>query len=324
MHCVVKLRRMALLLCDENMNKEDLKQFVESNPKLVTMRECGGYPGLYVLKYSKKVFYDNLWNEYLEECRGTIVDSDFNVVSRPFTKVYNYGIESKAPVLGANTLVTAYRKVNGFMVAMTWYNGDILVSTTGSTDSEYVAMAKEMMLKHQCWEDWRFAVYDAEGMTLLFECVHPNDPHIVVEKPGMYFLGWRENRWDSAVHGWSCSEVWREYASNGFSCHSVESYHVTLQELQEMTKQCRHEGFVFYTQSNASAKIKSPYYLTSKWVARNPRTDKLVDMKNDIKKNLDEEYYPLVDAIRANIVNYTSMDEQQRLAWVRNFVDKVE
>jgi hypothetical protein len=59
-------------------------------------------------------------------------------------------------------------------------------------------------------------------------------------------------------------------------------------------------------------------------VARNPRTDKLVDMKNDIKKNLDEEYYPLVDAIRANIVNYTSMDEQQRLAWVRNFVDKVE
>ena len=28
----------------------------------------------------------------------------------------------------------------------------------------------------------------------------------------------------------------------------------------------------------------------------------------------------LVDAIRANIVEYTAMDEQARLAWVRNFV----
>ena len=29
----------------------------------------------------------------------------------------------------------------------------------------------------------------------------------------------------------------------------------------------------------------------------------------------------VVDAIRANIVEYTAMDEQARLAWVRNFVE---
>jgi hypothetical protein len=29
---------------------------------------------------------------------------------------------------------------------------------------------------------------------------------------------------------------------------------------------------------------------------------------------------PLVDAIRENIVAYTAMDEQARLAWVRDFV----
>jgi hypothetical protein len=178
-------------------------------------------------------------------------------------------------------------------------------------------MAKEMMLKHQCLEDWRFVVRDAVGLTLMFECVHPNDPHIVVEKPGMYFLGWRENRWDSVVRGWSCSGVWREYASTDLACHSVESYRVTLRELQEMTKQCRHEGFVFYTESNVCSKIKSPYYLTSKWVARNPRVDKLVDLKRDIKKNLDEEYHGLVDAIRLNIDVYAPMSEQERLSWVR-------
>ena len=301
------------------MNKDELKKFVEDNPKLVSMRPAG--EGIFVLKYKKKVFFDNLWNEYLEECRGTIVDADFNVVSRPFTKVYNYGIEKQAPVLADETKVTAYRKVNGFMVAMTWYNGDILVSTTGSTDSPYVAMAKEMMLTHQSWIDWQFAVRGAEGYTLMFECVHPNDPHIVVEKPGMYFLGWRENSWESKVHGFGSEIVWKFFAEYDLKCFFAESYHMTIAELQVAVKEVKHEGFVFYTATNVSSKIKSPYYLTSKWVARNPRTDKLVDLNNDIKRNLDEEYYPLVDAIRANIVEYTAMDEQARLAWVRNYME---
>jgi hypothetical protein len=102
-----------------------------------------------------------------------------------------------------------------------------------------------------------------------------------------------------------------------FKCHVPEVTETTVGNLVEQTKNVRHEGFVFYTEDGVSAKIKSPYYLTSKWVARNPRTDKLVDLKNDIKHNLDEEYYPLVDAIRANIVQYTQMDEQARLVWVR-------
>ena len=45
-------------------------------------------------------------------------------------------------------------------------------------------------------------------------------------------------------------------------------------------------------------------------------------MKRDIKHNLDEEYYPLVDAIRENIESYTAMDEQARLAWVRAYMER--
>jgi len=305
------------------MRKEDLKKFVEDNPKLVSMRSAGD--GIFVLKYKKTVFFDNLWNDYLEECRGTIVDKDFNIVSRPFTKIYNYGIEAKAPVLSDDVKVTAYRKVNGFMVAMTWYNNDVLVSTTGSTANDYVEYAKEMMQKHMPWTDWQMELKSAEGMTLMFECVHPSDPHIVPEDAGMYFLGCRENSWDSKVkmYGKDMADWSRDYAMSHLKCGYAEAVHTTVGELVAMSKKVKHEGFVFYTEDGRSAKIKSPYYLTSKWVARNPRTDKLVNMQADIKKNLDEEYYPLVDAIRANIVEYTAMDEQARLAWVRNFVEAV-
>jgi hypothetical protein len=299
------------------MFKDELKKFVLDNPQLVNMRSAG--EGIFVLKYSKRVFYDNLWNDFLEECRGTIVDSEFNVVSRPFTKIYNYGVETKAPVLADNVKVTAYRKANGFMAAITWYNNDILVSTTGSTANDYVDYAKEMMLKHACWADWQMAVLGARGYTLMFECVHPSDPHIVVETAGMYFLGWRENSWDSKVNGFGAELVWKIFAEDTLKCHAVESYYMTVDELVAESKKVRHEGFVFYTEDGVSAKIKSPYYLTAKWVARNPRTDKL--LTKEFRELIDEEYYPLLDHIRANIVEYTELDEQARLSWVRNYLE---
>lgn len=299
------------------MFQEKMKQYVAENPKLVSMKPAGD--GIFVLKYRKKVFYDNLWDEYLEHCRGSVIDADFNLVSYPFQKIYNYGIEKEAPVFSEiDTLVTAFRKVNGFMVAVSYHAGDVLVSTTGSTSGDFVDMAREMMLKHMPWADWQMALAadDCRDMTFMFECVHPNDPHIVVEKPGMYILGYREKTWKS--------EVGHEPAvlaqlGEMFNCFVPECEHLTVRALKNLVKTVKHEGFVFYDENGVGAKIKSPYYLTAKWVARNPRTDKL--MTPEFREQIDEEYYPLLDAIRENIVAYTDMDEQARLAWVRNYME---
>lgn len=295
------------------MFKDELKKYVETSG-LVSMKECGN--GIYVLKYKKKVFYDNLWNDYIEECRGTIVDSDFNIVSRPFTKIYNYGIESKAPKLDHNVPIDVYRKVNGFMVAVTWHNGDILVSTTGSTDSDYVKMARELVdvgVYRKVCQEWY-------NTTFMFECVHRNDPHIIPEKEGMYLLGYRTKDWSSHV---SVDSKLLKMLGIQFGTLPVEHYRMTVGEMLETVKTVKHEGYVFYTADGTSAKVKSPYYLTSKWVARNPRTDKLVDLNKDIKHNIDEEYYGLIDAIRLNIEAYTAMNEQERLEWVRKYLETV-
>jgi hypothetical protein len=301
------------------MDKQALKEFVESNPRLVSKKPAGD--GIYVLKYRRRVFYDSLWNDFLEECRGTIIDDNYDIVSYPFTKIYNYGIESKAPTLADDTKITAHRKVNGFMVAVTWHNNDILVSTTGSTDSEYVDMAKEMMLLSASWETWTDVLQSERRYTLMFECVHPNDPHIVPEEPGMYYLGLRGKQWDSIVLGYgegiSNFNIARAKTLN---CRYAESFETTVGELVAMSKTVKHEGFVFYTDDEVSAKIKSPYYLIKKFVARNPRTDKL--MNSQVKQTIDEEYYPLIDHIQANIVEYTALDEQARLAWVRDFLER--
>jgi hypothetical protein len=294
------------------MDKESLRMFVEGNLSLVSKKPAGD--GIYVLKYKKRVFYDNLWNDYLEHCRGIIVDDEFNVVQYPFTKIYNYGIESKAPKLDESTRVTAYRKVNGFMAAVTWHNGDLLISTTGSTDSDYVDYVREMIGDNI--DNNRMVCEENSEYTYMVECCHLSDPHIVPEENGMYLLGVRKKEY--------CSKIelgdWMIGAAFLMNCKVPESYDVTLKELIEMSKTCKHEGFVFYTEDGVSAKIKSPYYLVKKFVARNPRTDKL--MRPDIKNNMDEEYYPLIDAIQANIEAYTALDEQARLKWVRDFLEK--
>ena len=303
------------------MNKDAIKQYVLENPALVNMRESESHPGLYVLKYKRRVFFDSLWNDFLEECRGTIVDEDFNVIARPFTKIYNFRIEDKSPVLSDDTPITAYRKVNGFLCNITWHNDDILVSTTGSTESSHVALAKEMMLKEQPWDNWVSATSMNRGYTMMFECVHPDDPHIIPEEVGMYFLGWRENTWDSKVngHGAKIAKHWREFAIGLLRCKYAESFETTVGELVALSKTVQHEGFIFYTADGMAAKIKSPHYLISKFVARNPNTDKL--MNPQIKQTIDEEYYPLIDHIQANIVEFTAMGEQARLAWVREFLE---
>ena len=298
------------------MFKEELKKYVQTS-NLVNMKAAG--EGIFVLKYKKRVFYDNLWNEYIAECRGSIVDRDFNLVAYPFTKIYNYGIEKEAPVFSEiDTIVTAFRKVNGFMVAVSYHAGDVLVSTTGSTSGDFVDYAKEMMLKHMPWADWQMAMMadDCRDMTFMFECVHPDDPHIVVEKPGMYILGYREKTWRSEV---GHHPAVLEQLGEMFKCYVPEYQHLTVRALKNLTKTVKHEGFVFYDENGVGAKIKSPYYLTAKWVARNPRTDKL--MTPQFREQIDEEYYPLLDAIRENIEAYTAMDEQARLAWVRNYME---
>ena len=45
------------------MDRLTIKQYVEQNPKMVSMRECANYPGLYVLKYKKSVFFTDTCNE---------------------------------------------------------------------------------------------------------------------------------------------------------------------------------------------------------------------------------------------------------------------
>lgn len=294
----------------------------EDHKGLVLVKKTSD-PDLFVLKYKAEVFLNSSWTPFLRECRGLVVDSDYNIVQYAFTKIYNFRKETGAPSWEDDVEVDVVRKVNGFMVAMGNHKGRLLISTTGSIDSDFVKLARS----HVTPELEKFILEnDAEGNhTFMFECCDPSDPHIVDEEPGLYFLGLRENKFGSKIHYNPQHEVWQ---SLGVKTIPVE--HMTVGEVKEALKTCRHEGYVMYretgdwlegTDEQEASKWKSPYYLVKKLFMRG-NIEKL--LAKDIKQTIDEEYYDLVNEIEKNREEFSSMEEADRKVWIEKFLGEVK
>jgi len=298
------------------ITSETIKNFVESNSKWIKRKETS-IPGVYVLKYNNKCFYKNHWNEYLENCRGVVVNQKYDIISNPFQKIFNYGIESHAPRISGSEYVSAIRKVNGFMLAVSVYNGELIYSTTGSIDSDYVKMGKEMFEKTSDIDYFRWACQQSKS-TAMFEIVHKEDPHIIKEKEGVYFLGSRKNEWGSKLNMYSDFED-KEYCFKGITY--PERLFLKMDDLKQKVKNVKHEGYVIYCKDGRTTKIKSKYYLISKFFSRCNNTDKLFD--RTAKSKYDEEFYPLIEKIHEDKDNFAFLSEQDRLEYIRNYLENL-
>lgn len=284
-----------------------LKAYVEQNPKRVIRKESLNYPGLFVLKYHREVFYKGLWDDVLEECRGLVVDADYNIVIHPFTKIYNRGENNTD--MEHDALVTAVRKVNGFMAAVTVVNGEVIVSTTGSLDSDFVQYAKDKLGDLE-----RFKLQGA--YTYIFEIVHEEDPHIVPEEPGAYLIGIRDLKGvaitttDSRMLNEYQLDVWAQHLGYKRSDWAL----IRFWEVVERVKTVQHEGYVVRRKGDDyTLKIKSPYYLTLKAIARKK------DILSLNKTRVDEEYYDLLDHL-LTVEGFNDLEEQDRLEYIRTWL----
>ncbi len=306
------------------MKDSELFDWIVANPGLAQLKESQSYPGFAVAKYKRKVFYDDLWNRQLEECRGAVFDlKTKKLVALPFRKIYNYGIDPKSPKFDDAEYCRAYRKVNGFMLAVTLHEGEILLSTTGSLDSDFCGYGWDLLnkLESDDLDSFRLFLSRNPGMTHMFEAVHPSDPHIIPEIEGLYYLGSRYH--DTASEIVHIPEV--DPGESGIALANSGTFvlfpeKMTVGELKAKAMKVDHEGFVFYT-STGAAKIKSPYYLAAKLFARAGNLDRLLNGK--AKEFLDEEYYGLIEAVKESRDEFESMPEQERLEWIRRYFGKI-
>lgn len=284
---------------------------------LVVRRESKRYPGLFVKKYDRKVFYDGLWTPELMECRGHVEDRSGNIVIRPFTKIFNR-FERKTDI-PRDEWVTAIQKINGFMAAVTYIPEleKSVVSTIESLDSDFVTMAEEKLNPLVFEISDRFHL---KPTTFLFEIVHENDPHVVPEVPGAYLIGMREVSDESPYMSDRALERRLDIVADKMGVHRPDWEEGQFGDIVERARVCQHEGFVIYGKKTA-LKIKSPFYLTTKFLGRLSK-NKMETLANDplsLKKDLDEEFYPLLETI-ARTPDFVTMDEQNRMAFIRDFL----
>lgn len=303
----------------------ELKDYVTKNPKLVQMKESVTYPGLFVVKYKRTVFYKNLWDDFLVECRGLVVDKDFNAVVRPFTKIFNRF--ERDTDIDRDDEVLWVKKVNGFMASVTYVPllDKVVVSTTGSLDSDFVRMAEEYItdeMKATIAENTKDNPY-----TFLFEIVHPNDPHIINEIPGAYLIGCRKVSHNGPYFSHVEMEKMLDEWAKSFNCLREAWGTCKFSEVVETAKRCEHEGFVVYSITNPGKmlKIKSPFYLISKFLGR-VGAGKLEHMLTHPDwmnwDTIDEEFFPVIHYLVDNKDKYMVMGEQEKIRFVQDFIER--
>ena len=297
------------------MNTE-LKKFVEENPRLVSRRQSTTYPDLYVLKYTKRVFFDALWNQspFLLDCRGLVVDSDYNVKVQPFTKIFNYGENGAGLNWWPDDICEAITKVNGFMASLTLINGKTVVSTTGSLDSNYVQMAEEYL-------DSVDPHILKPGMTYMFEICDPRDPHIIPEIRGAHFLASIEHGSKKIEYARADGLLELDLAMCGIRINSIREKS-PFSDILKMSRETLHEGWIVVHPSGETIKIKSPHYLFLKFLAR-VSTDKLISgiRTGTIRQRVDEEFYPVIHKLENYGVElFAGHPEQERLDIIREWI----
>lgn len=285
---------------------------------LITRKESARYPGLFVKKYTRRVFFDNLWHENakLLESRGHVEDANGDVVINPLTKIFNHG-ENDTDI-DLDELCIAVRKVNGFMAAATYVPslGKVVVSTTGSLDSDYVTLAEKYLLVPEV-EGYIASYHPDTPITWVFEICDPSDPHIVPEEVGAWLLGARAVSNPCAYCSDQSNEMLLDRDAAEMSVRRPWWRLKSFRNIVTDAKECQHEGFVVYGQSSGTAlKIKSPYYKILKAVARRK------DIFSLNKERVEEEFFDLVGHLTSLGESFTIMSEQERLDYMRKYLDE--
>lgn len=270
------------------------------------------HEGLTIFKYARKVFYKNLWTPELELFRGTVFKDD-KLVVMPLRKMYNYLENGTGSELSDDTEVVLDYKVNGFMLNVTVLEGKFLFSTTGSLNSPFVDLGAKVFYTETS-ESTINKMKLMEGHTFVFEVVDPSDPHIVKEDSGLHFLALINEK-----HGKVSM-----YKVPMFDCFNYHrTMHTNLKFLKARARNCKHEGWVVYdrTGTNILFKMKTKYYLTTKFLMRSKKASDQLYSDDAIEYFKDEEFFGLVHFIRENYLKemWDSYTEQERRTIIENY-----
>jgi RNA ligase len=220
------------------------------------------YPELLIFNYTEAAQFGREWNEATNVCRGLILrlangvlDSDAEVVARPFNKFHNLNTAYVPETMEENLpneapLVTM--KLDGSMGIIYEYDGKAWVATRGSFDSEQARRATAWYRQHgamlpQGWPD---------GVTPVCEIIYPENRIVVdYDFEGLVLLSMIDNETGKELSRFDV-EMWG--AIN--TLQVVTMFNKSLAECAAENT-LNEEGYVLTYSNGVKVKVKFAEYV---------------------------------------------------------------
>lgn len=284
----------------------------------ILVKRHSKYTNLVLLKYSQ--IDSPMGNPVVQRCRGIILDeaNNWNVVSYPYNKFFNYGEGHAAEIDWDNARV--YEKLDGSLMTLYYYDGHWEVASSGVPDASGQMMGSETTFAQLFWQVWKEKGYNLPNDTnncYMFELLTPFNRIVVRHKTNRIVLHGARRLSDfrelnpiveAHVNRWECVQT--------FPLKSWTDIEAASKELDPM----QAEGFVVCDTNYNRVKVKSPQYVAIAHVRDGLSTRRLLEV---IRSNESSEfllYYPELASMYYDIkVKY-----ERFLGQVEGFYDAIK
>ena len=288
----------------ENQN---WREILSSEPYSLLINDDGNFT---ILKYSQ--INSDFNNEIVRECRGLIIDKEYNSVCIPFFKFGNYG-ESYADTIDWNS-ARVEEKLDGSLIKVWNYDGNWIVSTNGTIFAEKAILGSDDEMKTSVEfvnfaELFETACINAQldfnclnpQYTYMFELVSPYNrivvPHDSID---IYHIGTRDNN--------SLQEIEVDIGIKKpriYECNNID-------DLIDMASKLRYceEGYVVRDKDFKRIKVKSPAYVAVHHLISGMNEKRLLELMrtNEVSEFLTyfPEYKTHIDKLTKRIDTFVA------------------
>lgn len=204
---------------------------------------------LKIAKYSQQSVFSRHWNDITKMCRGLVYDEEGNVVVYCMGKFYNHSEADGIPVYEKGKLgpYTIYNKMDGSLIQVAKWKGNLIVTSSGSFQSTQAVKATELIQP--------FVDKIKEGRTYIFEYIAPSN-RIVIDygdKVSLTLL---------AVRDTGTGEEY-DISLEDDSFEKVESVDKTLEEVEaelSIAEYINKEGYIALFVDGSRVKLKYDRY----------------------------------------------------------------
>jgi len=136
---------------------------------------------LIIWNYTPETQYGGHWDEITLMCRGLVTDIDGKIIAKGFPKFFNMEEEKHE----ATDQFEVFEKLDGSLILVFWYAGEMIVASRGSFTSPYAIEAKRLLIEKYPI----FIKYPNRKLTYCFELIGFEQIVVSYPEPNLIITG---------------------------------------------------------------------------------------------------------------------------------------